>query len=273
MEVNISRKKDISTKGYYHIKLIALITMLIDHLPAIIKFSDTTEIALHSIGRIAFPLFAWELVRCYGYSLNKIKHLFSLFYLALLSEPMFDLLFSHTAMDWKSQNVCFTLSLGWICLYILDYDWIGIEICRKKGIVPNKLKVLSMIQWLIRIAFCIVIGIIAQITNCDYGICGIGLIVLFAIADKISKKNFPLEIIVFIIYIIIMGFKNTENVALGLFVYSFCLADIGIIGYYRYKYTPKTDKGVNKALGLFCKWFYPVHLLVLFIIGMILALN
>lgn len=268
-------KTEISTKGYYYMKMIALICMLIDHIPSIVAFSDTTVIAMHSVGRLAFPIFAWELVQCYNHTRNKTGHLFSILLLAIISEPFFDLTFTKQITDWKCQNICFTLALGWIALFTLNYDWIGIEICRMKGIFKDnrqKYVILSVIQWCIKIAFCLVIGIIAQITNCDYGIYGIGLITFFALSNK-NKHKFIGEIITIIVFIIARGLDNTESIGLGLFVYSFCFADIGIIGYYRYKYIPATDKTVNKALRLFCKWFYPVHLIILFIIGMIISLS
>lgn len=62
------RFSGITTKRYYLVKWIAMITMLIDHL-AFLLHSDcgldsTTYIAMRTIGRIAFPLFCFEIVEC-----------------------------------------------------------------------------------------------------------------------------------------------------------------------------------------------------------------
>lgn len=275
MNVTLPKTK-ISTKGYYYMKMIAFICMLIDHIPKTVDtgFPDTTLIAMNAVGRIAFPLFAWELAQCFHHTADKVKHLLSLLILAVISEPVFDLAFTGRTAYWEYQNVCFTLALGWLCLYILDYDWIGIEICYRKGVFDGNSKkyvILSLIQWLIRLAFCTVIGVIAQITDCDYGIYGIMLISLLGVSDKLGRLEFLGESLSVLIFIIFIGLRN-DSIGLGLFIYSFCLADIGIIGYYRYVYKPTSDKPVNGAVRLFCKWFYPIHLLSLYIIRMLITL-
>ena len=77
----------------FHLKILALVTMTIDHLgvivilPLITSFSSplyTFYIVLRIIGRLAFPLFAFMLVEAIFHSKNIIRYLSQLAIMALL---------------------------------------------------------------------------------------------------------------------------------------------------------------------------------------------
>ena len=244
--------KPLSSKGYYYIKIIALICMLIDHIPKTMKVEDTNTIYLGmtAIGRIAFPLFCYELVQCFHFCKNKRTHLAKLFILAMVSEPLFDLAFYKTFCYWEHQNVCFELLIGWLCLYIWNIPLFNRHICWFDNIG----------NILMKIGLCFPLIIIAEFTHCDYGACGIGLIILFEISYSLWDKEFIGDIISIIIFIILEGLLHQD---IYVFIYCFCLADIGIIYHFRYKYIPLKIKPLNKALRLFYAYFYPLHLLVL----------
>lgn len=81
------RFSGITTKRYYLVKWIAMITMLIDHL-AFLLHSDcgldsTTYIAMRTIGRIAFPLFVLKLWSVYTLQSIDGSICFDYFYLQL----------------------------------------------------------------------------------------------------------------------------------------------------------------------------------------------
>lgn len=132
----------------YHLKIIALISMMTDHL-GVVFFPDIPWFRM--IGRMAFVLYAFMLVEGTNYTSNLSKYKKKLFVWALLSEVPYDLVFYDSYFSLDSQNIFFTLligvvgielfnqnifkniliaSLGIFLGYVLkvDYSWYGIAL-------------------------------------------------------------------------------------------------------------------------------------------------
>jgi hypothetical protein len=90
------------------LELIAMTTMLIDHIGAV--FFPHMAV-LRIIGRISFPIYCFLLVRGFSNTTNFNRYLFRLILLAFISQPVYFALFG-----WKRPNVIFTLA---VCLIIL----------------------------------------------------------------------------------------------------------------------------------------------------------
>ena len=152
------------------IKLIAIITMLCDHSGDAIlgQFS-----VLNVIGRIAFPLFCFQIVIGYKHTKNVNKYLLRLFLFGLISQIPFSLFCYSYLGRIDLLNVYFTLALGLLAIYILD-------------MFPKKYKFLAII-------LDIVLMIIAEFAQTDYGWFGVCLIIciyLFYNDKSLSKiKN------------------------------------------------------------------------------------
>lgn len=113
------------------LKIIALLTMLIDHIGAGILehimrngFAGSAEIyrqlyeadrILRAVGRLSFPLFCFLLVQGFLYTHSRILYALRLVIFALLSEIPFDYLF-FGGFTMEHQNVFWTLFLGLITL-------------------------------------------------------------------------------------------------------------------------------------------------------------
>ena len=82
--------------------MIALVTMLIDHIGAIF-YPDM--IALRVIGRIAFPIYCFLLVQGFLHTSNLKKYMVRMGVFALLSEVPFDLARTGYWLDLGRQNV------------------------------------------------------------------------------------------------------------------------------------------------------------------------
>lgn len=117
------------------LKVLAMVTMLIDHLAAFLWF-DHPEfktvlftlrghpiswlVLLRMVGRLAFPLFAFLLVEGFLHTRNRRRYGLSLFILALVSEIPWNLVHTGTLLC-PRQNVIFTLLLGYLGLCALEY--------------------------------------------------------------------------------------------------------------------------------------------------------
>lgn len=131
------------------LKMIAVITMLIDHFAAGVlgrylmmrgaNNLDWNDMAaydqwmeqnesliqayniMRDIGRVAFPIYCFLLVEGFMYTKNRKKYAGRLLLFAFISEIPFDLLFRGSLMDFSYQNVFFTLFFGMLAM--MGMDW------------------------------------------------------------------------------------------------------------------------------------------------------
>lgn len=123
---NSALKKGISAGA---LKMIAVVTMLIDHVAATIlvrHFYATGDYSLYDfyfvlrqIGRIAFPIYCFMLVEGLERTRSKTKYLLRMAGFALISEIPFDLAFSSEVLEFGYQNVFFTLTIGLAVMIVL----------------------------------------------------------------------------------------------------------------------------------------------------------
>ena len=115
------------------LKLIAIITMFIDHMGATVirsiqslpAVTESTQLCntwqsiyrlSRSVGRLAFPIFCFLLVEGYIHTRNVKKYCWRLFLFALISEIPFDLTLKGNWYYPNKQNVYFTLLIGLLVL-------------------------------------------------------------------------------------------------------------------------------------------------------------
>lgn len=107
------------------LKIIAILTMAIDHIAAALYpagiYSDFVYSLMRCIGRIAFPIFCFLLVEGFVHTRNKNKYAIRLILFAFISEIPFDLAFSGTMFAFYSQNVFFTLAIGFIAMMLIEH--------------------------------------------------------------------------------------------------------------------------------------------------------
>lgn len=132
------------------IKIIAVAAMLIDHLAAVVltrmlidrglfSIMGATDInqimgwltensvlyygvtIMRSIGRLGFPIFAFLLIEGFQKTRNVKKYALRLGLFALISEIPFDLAIAGTPMELSYQNVYFTLFIGILAIWAMDW--------------------------------------------------------------------------------------------------------------------------------------------------------
>lgn len=100
-----------------YLKLIAIITMLIDHI-GVLLFPSLT--VLRQIGRIAFPIFAYHLATGFIYTKNKRKYFNRLFIFGIISQLPFMFLNYEARFKPFQTNVILYFVYIFIILLFLD---------------------------------------------------------------------------------------------------------------------------------------------------------
>lgn len=215
----------------FELKIIALITMVFDHVGAI--FFPKISI-LRVIGRLSFPLFCFLAVQGFLHTKNIYKYLGRIAVCALVSEIFYDLAFFGT-INFNAQNSLFTLLAGIGSLLVMT----------KQGYVTG-------------CVFAIVSGYFLSMAHVNYGLYGTVLTVLIYFAYRFcmeTKKNMYLSWGIVALY---MVFYQASIQAFAVFAIIFMVLYSGEEG-------PK-----NKFVKTFFYMFYPIHLLIFDVIKIVL---
>ena len=215
------------------LKWIAIVTMFIDHIGAVIlepyllrggvdggTFSRLLQLntTLRLIGRFAFPIFAFLVVEGFMHTSNLKKYISQLGIFALISEIPFDLAGSGVLLEFTHQNIYFTLFIGLLAIAIFD-----------------NFKSLRLMKWLIPI-----IGmVVGEVLMVDYGAMGV--------------------LVIFIFYYFHDDFK-LRNLFNGILFLQQMTAVLALIPIQLY------NGKRGKQNKYFFYLFYPAHLLLLFFI-------
>ena len=150
----------------YQLKCIAIITMLIDHIGAVLF---PANLILRYIGRISFPIFCFLLAEGFYHTRNVKKYMLRLGIFAVLSEIPYDLAFRNTYIEFTRQNVFFTLLIGVVMMYAIV----------RTNNVAIKVTYLLLAMWA------------AQTVASDYGYKGILLIAVY----HFLRENLPAKVL------------------------------------------------------------------------------
>ncbi len=156
------------------LKIIAMVTMLIDHIGAAVLLRyllymqnqrlDINQVyglyrVLRSIGRISFPIYCFLLVEGFQKTRNLGKYILRLGVFTLITEVPFDLCFSSKPFSLSHQSVMLTLLIGVITMW-------GVSLL-EKHLQGGILRVCGS-------AVIIIIGAAAaELMNTDYGFIGV----------------------------------------------------------------------------------------------------
>lgn len=110
------------------LKYIAFLSMLIDHINKALIWPNlqgdgilsTISSVFDVIGRIAFPLFSFFIVEGFFRTHDKKKYFLNLLIFAFISEIPYDMFSSKVILEFRLNNVLFSLALSLITIWILD---------------------------------------------------------------------------------------------------------------------------------------------------------
>lgn len=239
------------------IKIIAVVTMFIDHIGASLVegmllqgsagvpyYWYEVDTVLRGIGRTAFPIFVFLLVEGFFHTHSRRKYFARLAVFSLLSEVPFDLAFRGTLFYRGSQNVFWTLSIGFLVIWGMEsaYERWGIS----QDISEQKTGIRTYVRvgiWFVCAVLSVVAGCFAAELLCtDYGGNGILLTVLFYLGKRFRVP---------VLFICIAGYL--------LFLWEpQCIVGFGLLLFYN-----GARKKRGRGFQYFFYLFYPVHLLIL----------
>lgn len=227
---NDSMKKILNMRD---LKLIAYVTMLIDHIGAVLVEEIMTSpraygvtlnanviyniyFALRLIGRFAFPIFAFSIYEGFNKTRDVKKYMLRLFLFAIISEIPFDLAIRGSLFDWSYQNVIWTFLFALMGLYIYEkYENLLIKIFAIGGTLA-----------------------LGELFHTDYGSYGVAMIyVFYFLKDNETFKN-----------VLLAGLLMMQ------------MAILALIPLNMYN----GEKGMKSGRILY--YFYPGHLLILYFI-------
>lgn len=243
------------------IKIIAMTSMLIDHIGASVlakmiranyyiaglPYEQMKSIytVFRYVGKLAFPIYIFLLIEGINHTRNEFKYLGRMIIFAFVSEIPFDLAFKLSReqvmagilIDFSHQNIYFTLALGLAAI---------IMIRKIKEIFSDKDKDVVIMMQIFAVAFCM---ILAYIFKTDYGYYGVlAIVVGYILREFILVQNCGIcttlcavsskEIISFFCLIPILLYNGKRGINLKYFFYAFYPVHLIVLG------------GVWLALGL-----------------------
>lgn len=213
------------------LKIIACVTMLIDHIGAIlIKWQP-----LRMIGRISFPIFCFLIAEGCAHTSNPQKYGIRLAIGAAISEFAFDLAL-YGGINLARQNVMITLLLGFLALQAMAQTD-------------------SPLYKFLILAGAMIAG---QMCHSDYGGNGVLLVVMFGMVRDLPRAKLFRVVFLTLVCLVLPGRKYD---VFGLKIHGELFALAALLPIHFYSGEKKTH---SKLLQWGFYLFYPAHLLVLY---------
>lgn len=244
----------------FHLKWIALGSMLADHVNMFLitdlltraeqaeTFSMKVQTFLRGcsdllwfLGRIAFPMYAFLLVQGFLHTRSRLKYAGRLFLFALLSEIPFDMATLQCVLEFRTNNVFWTLLTGLLLLWGISLveDWCA---GRRGG---KWLQVLGTV--LLTVAALAVMNVLSS----DYNFSGVLVILALYLLRRHTLLSFGTAVLI----LMVVNFAPVM-----------VFAALGLIPLAMYN----GERGAH-SMKTFFYVFYPAHLLVLVGIGVLLG--
>lgn len=257
----------------FYFKIIAMVTMLIDHIGAyLVSPSNPAYIPLRIIGRIAMPLYAFFIVEGMRYTRNRIRYLLQLLMMGVIVN-VFTLIFLHDYVG----SIFDTFFMAGLFIYLIEHE-------------NTYLKPLALIP--------LIIGFLSSFSffpiRLEYGFYGVFTVLIFylgyVLVNQISKsycEKFSLDINEykkekeFTFYYVLISFLLfiAFNLLCTIFSnYLYLYLDATNVDYKIQNYSIiagllllfyNGKRGYNKPWFKYgCYVFYPLHLVIIYLIGL-----
>ncbi len=228
------------------LRVIAVLLMLSDHIWA-------TYMSLGNwmtyIGRMAFPIFAFQIAEGFVHTSNFKKYALRLLGFAIITEIPFNLFYSSRVFNPYHQNVLFTLLLGLLAVYVLDN--------LKKNFTKKNIG--RSLLWIALICVAATLGFV------DYGFLGMLTVVMFYVL-----RDFPFAWLAQLVGMVLINIVFFEGLVYPVEIFGKTF-ELPYQGFAVFSLIPIWLYGGRKGksskvmqYGFYA--FYPVHMLVLYLI-------
>ena len=221
---------------------LAMFLMLLDHLWATLIPGN---IWMTYLGRLAFPIFAFPISEGFSHPSDRKRYAKRLFLFGLIAEVPFDLIYGGTVLYPFHQNVMFTLLLGLLACCAIDRT-------RRERTAK------AVLRGVLSVAGILLLSLVAMV---DYGWRGVLTVVAFY-----ALRDFPgawLAQTAALVLLNIVFFKGMTIPVLG---WDFPTQGFAVFSLLPiWLYNGQRGRG-GKALQYAFYSFYPVHMLVLYLL-------
>lgn len=248
------------------LKLVACFCMLLDHINNLLNSSiyclsgfQLSNIffgfdIMYALGRIAFPIFCFQLAEGCKYTKDIKKYFLRLLIAAFISQPIYD--WAHNQSLFSNLNVIFTLAFGVLCIGIIKF-------------ISSK-NIKDYIKYILyTIAVCL-IYFVTLLFQMEYWQFGLPFILGLYLLNGRKKQAILTFVFLFILYFLYCGFNGftfqwLDHWTIFIdFVLTLIIASLSLFFIKHYQYAK------IKYNKYWFYIFYPAHLLVLCVIRQIL---
>ena len=252
-------KKRLTSNG---LKIIAIITMLIDHIGYYMYpyLQVETYYLFRNIGRISMPLFAFLIVQGFFHTQNLKKYIYRIFGLAIITQICLVILNylnisyfpRYTTGISNYLYILFSYTLSLILLGVLD----------RKKLIQRYSKIINLF---IKIFVFIIILVTYLKFDIDYGMRIPFIMLGLYYTEKLFKKTSSARNFKYLLLIMIAFFLSLTFVKNSVINKYWMLLSLIFIAFYN------GEKGKNsKLVQYFFYAFFPIHHVLLYLISMIL---
>lgn len=249
------------------LKMLAMGTMFIDHAAvAIIYNTGLNEMspllgnigtAMRLVGRMAFPLYAFLLVQGFLWTRSWKSYMARMLLLAFVSEIPFNLVAAGVIRNPHEQNTTMTLLIGLICMKILEMleqkFQLTIDVSSPGQNENSYHRFSRKFLGIVLMVWAVVGSMLAsELIHGDYGAAGVLLIVALYLFRHRPVEQVEIGCLVIVL---IYGFR----------------LDV-LFAWIAFFFISRYNGERGRRLGLFPYVFYPAHLLVVWLAGVMIAM-
>lgn len=233
------------------LRYLALFFMLLDHIWYTLLQPEVFW--LTCIGRLALPIFAFQIAEGFFHTSNFNRYALRLFVFGLIAEIPFDLMVSGRLVHSSACNVMFTLLLGLLILKVADW-------ASGKNMGYRVVGILA--------ALCLYL--LGDRLGTDYGSKGVLMVLLFGLAGKLSRsceavRKYHLDKALQLLGLAVINYLIGGRVWHGIPIQNFATLALVFIWLYH------GQKGRGGKIIQYCAYgFYPVHMLLLALLRQVL---
>lgn len=222
------------------LRVFALVFMALDHMWGTVIAGNMW---MHLLGRLAFPIFAFQIAEGYYHTKNVRNYALRLLIFGVLSEIPFNLMLTGSWFFPFHQNVMFTLLLGLLALQKAD---------RARQAATVRQRILAG-------AAAVGLALLADVFLVDYGSIGVLTILVFGLFRNFRGARLCQLAGMVVLHILLMKGLTLNFGPISFPAQGLAVGALALIWLYNGQQGPR-----SRGLQIFFYLFYPLHMLLLF---------